>query len=85
MYAAALLAGYQTPNANTLSKIDPGDITKDVLDESYNEVFAAYTQLGESDQIAKGPQLLSLIKDKLNTRLPKGPATRVKQSEAAGE
>lgn len=85
MYAAALLAGHQTPNANTLSKIDPGDITKDVLDESYNEVFAVYRQLGESDQVAKGPQLLSLIKERLNNRLPKGPAPRVKQSEAASE
>ena len=57
-----MLAGQVNPSADDISKIDPAEVTEDLLREGTNVVFAEYEKLGATDQVAKGPELKKKIR-----------------------
>jgi hypothetical protein len=61
-YIAWMLTGGVNPTADDLSKIDPAEITDDLLRESANVVSIEYAKLGGTDQVAKGPALKAAIR-----------------------
>ena len=65
MYAAALLANKAAPSITDLAAISVEAITNQTLEESFSAVKAIYDELGASDQVAKGTQLLSKLKQVL--------------------
>jgi len=61
-YVAWMLAGRVDPSADDISKIDPAEITDDLLTEATNVVFGEYEKLGATDQVAKGPELKRVVR-----------------------
>jgi hypothetical protein len=69
MYATALLANSAAPTAQAIADIDVDKIGPAIIGESYKSVFELYQKLGETDQVAKGPQLLASVRDALKNKL----------------
>jgi hypothetical protein len=60
---ADLLARHNDdPDAEGISKIDPAEISDDLLREGTKVVRTEYQKLGATDQIAKGPDLKKAVR-----------------------
>lgn len=68
MHVAACLAGKADANINALADINAQDITDDVLRDSVMVIEEAYRRLGGDDQVAKGNQLVTEVKNDLANR-----------------
>jgi hypothetical protein len=61
-YVAWMLSGRVDPSADDISKIDPAEITEDLLKDATRVVFQEYDKLGATDQVAKGPELKKVVR-----------------------
>lgn len=68
-YIAWLLAGTPDPTADNISKIDPAEITPDLLKDATSVVVGEYENLGANDQVAKGPELKKAIRTRAETSI----------------
>ena len=57
-----LLAGTTDPTAEDISKIDPAELSAEILTRATNVVFGEYARLGATDQVAKGPELKKAVR-----------------------
>lgn len=69
MHASASLTGKALPSIKDLLTITPDALTPDVLQNSLSIAKKLYDDLGASDQVAKGPNLLAALKDTLISQL----------------
>lgn len=78
-YAATYLACLATrkamPSPAEIAATSFSAITEDILGEALADVSRIYIDLGSTDQVAKGTELLALLKAKINVRFPAGVAT----------
>lgn len=70
MHVAASLVKKAKPTIKELAGIKVDALTDEVLQASFNDVKVIYDGLGASDQIAKGTQLLSRLKQELSNQYP---------------
>lgn len=70
MYVAALLVQKAVPSITDLAAINADALTGKVTEEGFIAAKEIYDELGGSDQVAKGPQLLSKLKQKLSDTYP---------------
>lgn len=56
-----------------VAKINPEDINEVLMKESIGFVEDFYKELGANDRVAKGPDMLKVMKEKLNIRFPLRP------------
>jgi hypothetical protein len=68
MHACALIAGKAAPRIDDLVAIKPEALTGEILQTSLEVIKNLYDALGASDQVAKGSQLLTDLKDSLATQ-----------------
>lgn len=61
MHLAASACGRSNPNVNEVAGIDPSKITDADVGASLSVIRNVYTNLGATDQVAKGPRLLAEI------------------------
>lgn len=69
MHVAATLAKKAQPTIKDLANINIDDLTDGVLHASFDCTKCLYDELGASDQVAKGTQLLVRLKQKLSEQL----------------
>jgi hypothetical protein len=70
MHVAASLSQKAVPSITDLSAINVDALTDTALENSFGIVKDIYDELGASDQVAKGTQLLSKLKQKLSDQYP---------------
>lgn len=70
MHVAASLVQKVAPSIADLSSINVDTLTDKSLEDSFGIVKGIYDELGASDQVAKGTQLLSKLKQKLSDQYP---------------
>ena len=66
------------PNPAVIARLDPDSVSPEVVILALGQVLSAYLDLGGTDQVAKGPSLLSRLASEFPTRpkvLPSGPAS----------
>jgi len=68
MHASASLAGKALPSIKDLLTIKPDVLTTEVLQRSLDVTKHLYDDLGASDQVAKGPHLLTNLKQALTNK-----------------
>jgi hypothetical protein len=66
-YVIWLLTGQTTPSADEISKIDPAEITDELILRVTDAVLEEYSSLGGTDQVAKGPALKASIRAQAET------------------
>lgn len=59
---AILLTGNKYPGFRSISNISSTDITENVINKAFNFVDYIYTTIGREDKSAKGPDMISAIK-----------------------
>jgi hypothetical protein len=64
-WLGASVAKSATPSAPSIAKIDLKGLDDSVIEEATDEVWKLYTELGATDQIAKGPDLRKALSEKL--------------------
>jgi len=65
MYLASLATGKPVPTRDEIAAISLSSITDAMLTESVKRVYELYKNLGASDQVAKGVDLLEQLKSEL--------------------
>lgn len=65
MMAVALVLGNAILTADSIAALQIGSFTGAIMSEALRMVSRRYNELGKSDQVAKGPELLCLIKTDL--------------------
>ncbi len=68
MYLSCLLAGKAVPGAQEIAAIMVPTATATMLGEAISSVDKEYAALGASDQVAKGVDLVTKVKEKLRAR-----------------
>jgi len=61
MYATYILAGKWRPSRNEVASLDPLGLTAAILTKAYDAVTAEFLNLGATDVIAKGPELVRTL------------------------
>jgi len=70
LHTCACLTGKATPTVSDIAAIKPDALTAKVIEASISIVQPLYESLGGSDQVAKGPILLSELKQTLGMQFP---------------
>lgn len=65
MFAARRLLNSATPSVTRLATLSPDAFYETVLEACFKEVEAIYQQLGANDQVAKGPEFVSKLSERL--------------------
>ena len=61
MLVALRLTGVPVPSLRNVASIDLTSATDDLVLECVNEVWGHYSELGATDQVAKGTQLATIV------------------------
>lgn len=62
MCATKLLTNQSVPSVGHIAAVNLSTISKSLIDEAVEKVLKLYKDLGGSDQVAKGSQLLAALK-----------------------
>jgi hypothetical protein len=65
MHVAAKLTAKAAPNSSDLAKVDLSNLTTTLIQQSVDLVQAEYKALGGTDQVAKGNQLVDVIRNRM--------------------
>lgn len=66
-YVTWLLAGTVDPTAEDISKVNPAELSDELLGKATDVVYDEYAKFGANDQVAKGPELKKAVR--LNAEL----------------
>jgi hypothetical protein len=69
MVVAAKMARTPKPSIDALTKLVDTTINPKLVETATNEVYGLYRELGGTDQLAKGPDLASKLKERLDSEL----------------
>ncbi len=66
MYLGCLLTNSASPSPEEIASVNTAGATDEIIHEALQQVTTTYKELGASDQVAKGVELLAMLKAELN-------------------